>query len=394
MTLTADMILVVDDDENQRELMALQLSLLGRDRVQLASCAQDALAQVALHGRTIGVIITDLSMPGMDGTVLLRHLAQLGFEGGIILLSGVSEEILNSAAGLARAHGLNVIGVLPKPTTLERTRALLARTARSSVNSGATGDAQCLTPERLAAALNAGEIVPWYQPKVDIRSGATAGVEALARWHNAAGPVAGPGQFVPAMEAAGLADDLFFTMTGRALADAARWRAQGLNIKTALNMSMDTTHNLDVPERLLAMACSAGLQAGDLVIEVTESRLMVERTLAMETLTRLSMMGFVLSIDDFGTGYSSLVQLIDLPFKELKIDASFVQRAGTEHKAGAVLRTAITIGANLGMEVIAEGVETLAQLEFLRSCGGSIVQGYHFARPMPFAQCTEWLQRN
>jgi EAL domain-containing protein (putative c-di-GMP-specific phosphodiesterase class I) len=113
----------------------------------------------------------------------------------------------------------------------------------------------------------------------------------------------------------------------------------------------------------------------------------------METLTRLSLMGFVLSIDDFGTGYSSLVQLVDLPFKELKIDGSFVQRASTERKAEAILRISITIGLNLGMSVTAEGVETQEQMEFVRLCGGTIVQGYHLARPMPFVACTEWLQR-
>ena len=134
------------------------------------------------------------------------------------------------------------------------------------------------------------------------------------------------------------------------------------------------------------------MQACDLVIEVTESRLMVQRSLAMETLTRLSMMGFVLSIDDFGTGYSSLVQLVDLPFKELKIDGSFVQRALAERKAEAVARISITIGVNLGMRVVAEGVETEAQMNFLRSCGGTIVQGYHLARPMPVAACTDWLR--
>ena len=391
MTQISDRVLVVDDDEFARDLISVQLRQLGRDKIHLAASAQDALAQFALYEKSIGVIITDLSMPGMDGTVLLRHLAQLGVQSGIILLSGVGEEILNSAAGLARAHGLNVLGALPKPTSLESMRELLRRTATAPANRGTTSTAQGLTPAILSAALRAGEFAPWYQPKVDIRSGRAAGVEALARWSHAPSPTPGPAQFVPAMEAAGLADELFFSIASQALADTARWRAQGIWTRTSVNMSMDTAHNLEVPERLLAMAGAAGLQAGDLVIEVTESRLMVERTLAMETLTRLSMMGFLLSIDDFGTGYSSLVQLVDLPFRELKIDASFVQRAATEHKAGAILRIAITIGANLGMEVVAEGVETLQQLDFLRHCGGSVVQGYHFARPMPFTECTAWL---
>jgi EAL domain-containing protein (putative c-di-GMP-specific phosphodiesterase class I) len=161
----------------------------------------------------------------------------------------------------------------------------------------------------------------------------------------------------------------------------------------AINMSMDTALNLAMPEQLLHLVYSTDLQPPDLIIEVTESRLMVERSLAMETLTRLSLMGFVLSIDDFGTGYSSLAQLVDLPFKELKIDASFVQRAKGERKAEAIGRISVSIGLSLGMGVVAEGVETDEQLEFLRTCGATVVQGYHFARPMTFADCTAWLER-
>ena len=202
----------------------------------------------------------------------------------------------------------------------------------------------------------------------------------------------GPNRFVPAIEAAGLADELFFAIARQVVVDLRAWRQQRIQIKAAINMSMDTALNLEMPERLGELVTAAGLQPGDLIIEVTESRLMVERSLAMETLTRLSLMGFVLSIDDFGTGYSSLVQLIDLPFRELKIDGSFVQRASRERKAEAILRISILIGVNLQMDVIAEGVETAEQLEFLRGHGGTIVQGYQIARPMPVAACTAWLR--
>ena len=174
----------------------------------------------------------------------------------------------------------------------------------------------------------------------------------------------------------------------------AQWRSQGILIKVAINMSMDTALNLTMPQQLFDLVQAAGLQPADLIIEVTESKLMVERSLAMETLTRLSLMGFLLSIDDFGTGYSSLAQLVDLPFKELKIDSSFVQRANAERKAEAILRISVTIGLTLGMGVVAEGVETAEQMEFLRSCGGTVVQGYHLARPMPFGTCSAWLQRD
>jgi EAL domain-containing protein (putative c-di-GMP-specific phosphodiesterase class I)/FixJ family two-component response regulator len=392
--MTAQTILLVDDDELQLTLLGMQLANLGYTDVVLAHGGDEALAQFEFHGEQIGVIISDLAMPGMDGLVLMRHLAQRGFAASFILLSGATDEILSSAAGLAQAHHLDLLGVLTKPCAPERLREMLAaRTPRGS-NLSARRIGESLSLVRLAQALQAGEFVPWYQPKVDLHTGKTVSVEALARWPVESGGMIGPAQFVPAIEAAGLSDPLFFAMARAVLADLALWRTQGILIKSAINMSMDTALNLTVPEQLLGLVHDSGLQPADLIIEVTESKLMVERSLAMETLTRLSLMGFVLSIDDFGTGYSSLVQLVDLPFKELKIDGSFVQRANAERKAEAILRISITIGLTLGMSVVAEGVETAEQIEFLRSCGGTVVQGYHLARPMPVSACTDWLQRD
>ena len=392
--MPAQTILLVDDDELQLALLGMQLANLGYTDVVLAHGGDEALSQFARHGAQISVIISDLAMPDMDGLVLMRHLAQRGFAASFILMSGATDEILSSAAGLAQAHHLDLLGVLSKPCAPDRLRALLAARQPRSTGLSAQRIEAALTPQRLAQALASGEFIPWYQPKVDIHTHKTVSVEALARWPVESGGMIGPAHFVPAIEAAGLSDLLFFAMARVVLTDLARWRSQGILIKAAINMSMDTALNLTMPEQLLQMAHSAGLHPADLIIEVTESKLMVERSVAMETLTRLSLMGFVLSIDDFGTGYSSLVQLVDLPFKELKIDASFVQRANAERKAEAILRISVTIGLTLGMSVVAEGVETAEQMEFLRSCGGTVVQGYHLARPMSFADSTAWLQRD
>jgi EAL domain-containing protein (putative c-di-GMP-specific phosphodiesterase class I)/ActR/RegA family two-component response regulator len=392
--MPAQTILLVDDDELQLTLLGMQLANLGYTDVILARGGDEALAQFERHGTEINLIISDLSMPGMDGLVLMRHLVQRGFAASFILLSGATDEILSSAAGLAQAHHLDLLGVLSKPCAPERLRELLAARQPRSAGLSAQRIEEALTLMRLAQALTAGEFVPWYQPKVDIHTGKAVSAEALARWPVESGGMIGPAHFVPAIEAAGLSDQLFFAMANAVLADLAQWRSQGILIKVAINMSMDTALNLTMPQQLFDLVQAAGLQPADLIIEVTESKLMVERSLAMETLTRLSLMGFLLSIDDFGTGYSSLAQLVDLPFKELKIDSSFVQRANAERKAEAILRISVTIGLTLGMGVVAEGVETAEQMEFLRSCGGTVVQGYHLARPMPFGTCSAWLQRD
>jgi EAL domain-containing protein (putative c-di-GMP-specific phosphodiesterase class I)/FixJ family two-component response regulator len=391
--MTEHMVLLVDDDEFQLEMISAQLTTLGWSHVLLANGGDAALEQFERHGQNIDVIICDLSMPGMDGLVLMRHLAQRGFAASLILLSGMHDEILSSAAGLAVAHKFDLLGVMSKPCDPARLSELLASRQPRVDGLSPQRVEQALTPQRLQQALRGCEFIPWYQPKVNVDSNTTVSVEALARWPQESGGMIGPGLFIPAIESAGLSDELFFSMANQVLRDLASWRTHGLSIKAAINMSMDTAMNLSMPERLEKMVDAMGLQPQDLIIEVTESKLMAERTQAMETLTRLSMMGFVLSIDDFGTGYSSLGQLVDLPFKELKIDARFVQRAATERKAEAILRISLTIGLNLGMGVIAEGVETLEQMTFLRACGGTVVQGYYVARPMPFAACSEWMKR-
>jgi EAL domain-containing protein (putative c-di-GMP-specific phosphodiesterase class I)/FixJ family two-component response regulator len=395
MTQTRDkgVVLVVDDDNFQLDVLGQQLQSLGWSRVLFAPSGQAALQLYDQHRADIRLILSDLSMPDMDGLVLMRHFAQRHLEAAIILISGVSDEILNSAAGLASAHSLNLLGVLSKPNTLENLEALL-RKLDAPAATRHRDHAAALSPERLRDALERDEFVPWYQPKVHARTGRAQAVEALARWPDSlpgAGMV-GPGHFIPAIENAGLSDALFYAMARQVITDMTEWRAQGFVIKAAVNLSMDTALNLDMPETLFRMVLDSGMQAEDFIIEVTESRLMVQRSLAMESLTRLSMMGFTLSIDDFGTGYSSLVQLVDLPFRELKIDGSFVQRSMQEEKARTILRIAATLGSNLNMDVTAEGVETAEQLQYVLECGCETVQGYFFARPMSFAACTQWLQ--
>ena len=392
MVASVNRILVVDDDEFQRALISEQLQTLGWSHVLLASDGESALALFDRHGQDIAVIVCDLSMPGMDGLVLMRHFAQRNVLASFILLSAANDEILTSAAGLAQAHQFDLLGVIPKPCTVAQLRDLLATRQPRSSGLNERRVERALTAERLQHALDNHEFLPWYQPKFDMGKNRTTSVEALARWPIESGGMIGPGLFVPALEAAGLSDALFLAMAQRVVSDLAAWRRAGLKLKAAINMSMDSALNLEIPERLLEVIKAANLRPQDVIIEVTESRLMAKRTLAMETLTRLSLMGFVLSIDDFGTGYSGLVQLIDLPFKELKIDASFVQRAKTEAKAAAVLRIAVSIGHSLGISVIAEGVETQDQMAFVRACGGEVVQGYFLARPMPFEACTKWLE--
>jgi EAL domain-containing protein (putative c-di-GMP-specific phosphodiesterase class I)/DNA-binding NarL/FixJ family response regulator len=335
-------------------------------------------------------------MPEMDGAQLLRHLADIQCQARIVLVSAISHDLMESLVQLGLSHGLRLIGSVHKPIGPQVLgdmlgRGTLAKGAAASTRNTTSG--LDLTPARLRAAAQSHEIHPWYQPKVDSARLRVVGVEALARWRLPDGTLVGPDKFIPAMESQGLFDELFFCIFEQVLADLERWNHTGLATKAAINLSMDCAFHLDLPERMNTVLQRFAVSRDQIVIEVTESRLMEDRAAALETLSRISLAGFRLSMDDFGTGYSSLAQVASLPFNELKVDASFVQRALVDRKARAIVLSVVTLGSSLELDVVAEGVETIEQLDLLRGCNAPTIQGYLIARPMPCAQLLEWIGR-
>lgn len=394
MSSLRERVLIVDDDPLMLELLRHQLQALGVEHV-LTTESGDAALEALRGDPAISMVLTDISMPGMDGPRLLRHLADAHCAAKIVLVSGVSVELLQSIGELGRSHGLQIVGYIHKPVLPEALEAMLHAQSPRPMPRAKPAEVQAappdVTPERLRRAIDEREIHPWYQPKVDSQGLSLAGVEALARWRLPDGSLVSPAAFIPAIEANDLSHALFFGMLEQVLADLRLWRDRGRKVKASINLSMACTQDLDLPEAIGRRVAAAGVPLEQLVIEVTESGLMTNRAASMETLTRMSLMGLTLSIDDFGTGYSSLAQLSDLPFGELKIDGGFVQRAGRDKKADAILRTTVTFGHSLGMDVVAEGVEHFAQLEALRQLGARLIQGYLIARPMPAVGFNRWL---
>jgi EAL domain-containing protein (putative c-di-GMP-specific phosphodiesterase class I)/CheY-like chemotaxis protein len=392
MSVDKEVILIVDDDPLEREIVADDLKSLGFNNILYAASGAEALSLI--KSGTVTTLLTDIMMPGMDGPQFLRQLAEVGCKARVVLISGVSNDIMNSIGTLGRSHGLNLLGYIHKPTTPVALKAMLQRevTAPKATGTKQVAPQLDLSAGRLRDALNQAEIHPWYQPKVDIEHLRLTGVEALARWRFPDGKLISPAEFIPAIEALGLADELFFCILEQVLKDLRRWRAAGRYFKVSVNLSMDCAFKLDLPERIDVLLEKYDIPPDQLVVEVTESRVMSDSARAMETLTRLSLMGAALSIDDFGTGYSNLVQVANLPFGELKLDGSFVQKIDTDSKADAILRGTIVLGRSLGMDIVAEGVESFGQLDWLRNNGADVAQGYLLARPMAVGPFDTWLQ--
>jgi diguanylate cyclase (GGDEF)-like protein/PAS domain S-box-containing protein len=244
---------------------------------------------------------------------------------------------------------------------------------------------------QLRRALTAGELVVHYQPKADVRSGRIVGVEALVRWQHPEYGLLGPGEFVPLAETTGLIRPLTSYVLEAALRQCHAWLDAGRDLSVAVNLSTRCLLDLALPDQIIELLNDTALAPERLVLEITESSIMTDPARALEILNRLHALGVQLAIDDFGTGYSSMAYLKSLPVQELKVDRSFVQHLRESQSDAVIVRSTVDLGHNLGLRVVAEGVEDKATLAELASLGCDSVQGYYLAKPMPAAELVAWL---
>ena len=237
---------------------------------------------------------------------------------------------------------------------------------------------------RLRNAFAQGHLRLFYQPQIDIASGAIVGCEALMRWFDPVEGAISPARFIPVAEASGLIGPLGEWVLHEACRQAQAWSDQGLPaIAVAVNVSLHQFLLTDIVACTQQALAASGLSAGRLEVEITESALAERPDEALSVLTQLKAMGLRLAIDDFGTGYSSLAHLKRFPIDTLKIDQGFIRDIPQSADDMAISRAVIALGQNMGLEVLAEGVETPAQLEFLRQHGCNFYQGYLCSKPVP-----------
>ncbi len=252
-------------------------------------------------------------------------------------------------------------------------------------------------PSRLALlgelrrALDAGEFVLHYQPKVALGSDRLHGVEALVRWAHPTRGLLSPAEFIPVAETTGLINRLTMVVLDLALAQTRAWTDAGHLVPVAVNLSARCLHDPALPSRVAAALLRHDVPADLLRLEITESMLMADPARALAILRELAAAGIRLSVDDFGTGYSSMSYLRQLPVDELKIDRSFVLDMTGHANDHVLVRTAVDLAHNLGLTVVAEGVEDAATLTALHGLNCDVAQGYHLARPMPAEQLTDWM---
>jgi len=384
------LILVLDDEPFMLKLIVRTLSHLGYARVEGYENGVAALDRIRSPDGPPDIVLCDLNMPEMDGLAFVRNLVELRFLGSVILVSGEDERMLQTAEALVRAHGVALLGHVRKPVQPDELTVLLGRW-RAQADDAARDQRKVYSIDALRRALTDDEIILHYQPKVSVTSGQVIGVEALARWLHPWDGLVMPAQFIAAAEESGLIDALTRQVLSKALDQARAWRENGLRLSMAVNLSTDNLASLDFADFVAREADRAGVAPQDLVLEVTETRLIRDLRTPLEVLVRLRMKRFHISIDDFGTGHSSLAQLRDLPFNELKIDHGFVHGAWNNDTKRAIYEASCGLARQLGMEIVAEGVEDRDDWMFLRGTSCDYAQGYFIAKAMAADDLPAWI---
>jgi len=245
----------------------------------------------------------------------------------------------------------------------------------------------------LRRALVSRELELYYQPKLDLRADQIVGVEALIRWNHPEHGLMGPDRFISLAEVAGLIQPITRWVLDRALRQLRMWVNSGIELGCSVNISARDLHDAELPERFAECLDRWQIPAERLVVEITEHELLRDRVQAADTLGRLARMGVRVSIDDFGTGYSSLADLRQLPIDEIKVDRSFVADMATDVNDAVIVRSIVDLGHNLGINVVAEGVENAEIRAWLDELGCDELQGYDICHPLPAHEFERWLRQ-
>ena len=384
--------IVIDDNHFIRVAIEATIRRAVPD-ARITTCQSGHEAIKALDESTYTLGIVDLLMDDGDGLDVIRALTPQKLP-AILIVSNARPEIIRGAAALATARGIQVLSTSDKPLSQETlSRALQKLAGKPATSSALPGKRVAALPLDINQALRSGQIVPYFQPQVELETGRLHGFEILSRWGHPEAGVLPPSSFLQQVMDEGLMGRLTLDIWRAALESLKNWGALDDMPGLSLNLSSATLADKELLQALVQSGKAAGLRDDQFTFELTESEQTTDQQELLEAMLRLSMNGTRISLDDVGSGYSSLMRFSAIPFDEVKLDKDLTRDVDSDPKKQRVVLSILELAHACGAKVVAEGIENREQERFLREAGVDIGQGYLYAKPLSAEAASAWLKR-
>lgn len=369
------------------------LSQLGYNNVDSFTIPQFALDAVRQSPNKYDVVLTDLNMPDIDGMDVIRELGDLGFRGGVCIVSDLETRVVELAANIAQQQEIYLLGSIAKPISRDGLSRVLKR--MGYVGRKKRLHLEKMTCDELIGHVSRDSIVPYYQPKLNPVSNRIESLEVVARIEVAKdNETILPDNFIGTAIQHDLVDTITMQLAQKIATDMpALLKAFGNDVCISINLSPTQLSDLDIPKRLHRLFDAQNIDKHQIILEITEEHALKSAE-QLESLNRLRIQGYGVSMDDFGTGFTNIQQLRSLPFTEVKIDRSLVRQIHNDPFSQAIVRSLASFSPTENFKLVAEGVEELEELEYLVThYPNMLIQGFLICRPKPIKQLTQWHSR-
>ncbi|MDO6708753.1 EAL domain-containing response regulator [Photobacterium sp. 1_MG-2023] len=372
-------------DDNIIDLYTIKIILnkLGVKNISLVKEGEDGLE--LCNQINFDLVVCDLDMPTMDGLTFLRLLDMKNYSGGVCIVSGKSENIIDIALRMCENSGFKFIKKISKPVEIHGLKEAIdfrwgTYPNKNPVSKVVDDILKNIDASDVIRGLKSREFVAYYQPKFSLTTGNIIGCEALIRWQHPSFGLLLPDDFLPLITNSEHVDMVFFYMLDLILQ---HMKNEKMPENVAINASHISFDRIGFSERVIALCKKYNISLSRVTIELVESEKCKITPSMLENFARLRIHGISLSVDDFGMGYSSLHKLAFLPFSEVKIDRSFISNCLQDERCKSIVITTLNLSLSLGARVVAEGIEDKATLDFIKSLGIQVAQGYYLSRPIP-----------
>ncbi|MBD0787339.1 EAL domain-containing response regulator [Vibrio sp. Y2-5] len=378
MSYRIQRVLIVDDDPIQCITLKIQLKTFGIDDVRVAQSSKHGLAICEIQ--EFDLVFCDLSMPEEDGLTFLNALKKQNYQGKLCLLSGHDKSIIALAEMMCRQLGLGIIASQKKPISNTDLASVLKSVAQANPTPKVSDNVIEFLRSDLDSAFDSNRLVNFYQPQCHFDNDTQSGNEVLIRWNHPEYGYLSPNAFLPIIDKEQWHVRLFFYVLEQALEDH---RSGKLSGSISVNAALANFGDSNFAFQVLEYCERYDFSPRNLIIEMTEMEVYKHNPTMFENFARLRLNDVELAIDDFGAGYSSLIKLADLPFTEMKIDRALITSCHRDKRKNAILSLVVSMAKQLGMRLVAEGVEDNETWAHLQSMGIDLCQGYFTGRPQP-----------